>query len=409
MDKQQKELIRLLEEKADEGQLRRNNAQDILDIAIHKSKQPNIFALKNHIFAFTIAGLIGVGGVYTQLEKGMQYGSIIGSGAGLFIGLLSKTMDDSRQKREKNDIVEKRRSELGKLESELSIAVQRYREEEEIGWLMFALDISKDKFIALREWMSDPRRSMKDAILESIDIITVSYLSEPLDIVQTPNILREREFRTLRNKLFSEEVQLKKEEFMLRIARKHNLLQERERSISQQQSDRKVATASVIGGTASGLAAGAVVAGIGSGVASTFGASKDTANLVGTLGGAAAVVGVGLLAAGTITEMMRKSEEDRQQREIQDFRDSFIVTSQVLEIISGNASGDDQTKMKAARVALQKLDSFKKKELKTQDGPLKDYVNALRVCIKSFTGDPQDDNYLGKTFKFLGGFLDNLK
>lgn len=406
MDKQQKQLIGILEEKANEIQLQRDNAQDLLDIAIHKSKQPNVFTIKNHVFAFALAGFIGLGGVYAQLEKGIQYGSIIGSGTGLFIGLLSNAMDDGRQKREKDNLVERRRLELDSLESELAINVQRYREEEEIGWLMFALGISKDQFFVLGEWMSDPRRSMKDAILESIDIITVSYLSKDFDIGQSDHILREREYRKIRNRLFSEEVQVKREKFMLRIAEKHNLLQERERSSSLNQSERRIATGSVVGATASGLAAGAAVAGIGSGIASTFGASKDTANLVGTLGGAAAVVGVGLLAASAITEMMRKLEEDRQHREIQNFKHSFTVCSKVLEIISANISADDQTKIKAARLVLQMLNSFKNKELETQDKPLKDYVNALRACIKSFIGDPQDNDYLGQIFKFLDSLFE---
>jgi len=38
MDKQQKELIVVLEKNADECQLQRNNSQDLLDIALHKSK-----------------------------------------------------------------------------------------------------------------------------------------------------------------------------------------------------------------------------------------------------------------------------------------------------------------------------------------------------------------------------------
>ena len=405
MDKQQKELIGLLEEKADECQLRRNSAHDLLDIAIHKGKQSNAFILKNHLFAFAIAGLIGVGGVYAQLQKGMQYGSIIGSGTGLFIGLLSNSMDDARQKREKNNLIQQRKSELNSIEKEFVNSVQQYREEEEIGWLMFALEISRKEFIALREWMSDPRRSMKDSILESIDILIVSYLLKPLDIVQIPSIAQERKHRIIRSKLFSEEIQINKEEFMLRIAEKHKLLQEREKSTSQKLSERRIATASVLGGTASGLAAGTASVGIGSGIASTFGASKDTANLVGALGGVAVVVGVGLLAAGAIKEMMRKSEEDRQQREIQNFKDSFIVTSQVLEIFSSNSSADEKTKFKAARVALQRLDLFKSKELRTQDDLLKDYVNILRAYIKEFIDEPQDDDLLGQAFKFLGNLF----
>lgn len=105
MDKQQKALIATLERKADECQLQRNNSQDLLDIALHKSKQPNIFVLRNHLFAFTLTALVGVGGIYMQLEKKVQYGSVMGAGMGLFIALISNAMDDSRQTREKNNLV----------------------------------------------------------------------------------------------------------------------------------------------------------------------------------------------------------------------------------------------------------------------------------------------------------------
>lgn len=378
MDKQQKELIVTLERKADECQLHRNNSQDLLDIALHKSKQPNIFVLRNHIFAYTLTALVGVGGIYMQLEKKVQYGSVMGAGAGLFIALMSNAMDDIRQTAEKNELVAKRDNELEANENILMQAAQKYREEEEIGWLTLALGISKTKFLALREWMSDPRRTMKDAVLDSTDIFTVNYLSQSLSSLQPNSLNVEREYRTLRNKMFSEEVQIKRDEFMMRVANKHKLIQEKELTNDKKRSDKMIATTSVVGGTTAGLAAGAAAAGIGSGVASALGGSRNTANLVGALGGAAVVLGVGVLAAGAITDMMRKSEEERRKREQQNYRESFTITNNILEIISKSKLSSNNEKINTARKALQKLDLFKSNELKSQDEPMKEYVDVLR-------------------------------
>ena len=405
MDKQQKELIVVLERNADECQLQRNNSQDLLDIALHKSKQPNVFVLRNHLFAFTITALVGVGGIYMQLEKKVQYGSVMGAGVGLCIALISNAMDNSRQTRDKNELVAKRDSELQANENVLMQAAQKYREEEEIGWLTFALGISKTKFLALREWMSDPRRTMKDAVLDSTDIFTINYLSQPLSSLQLKGLTVEREYRTLRSKMFSKEVQIKRDEFMLRVASKHKLIQEKELANDKNRSEKMIATTSVVGGTTAGLAAGAAAAGIGSGVASALGGSRDTANLVGALGGAAVVLGVGVLAAGAITDMMRKSEQERRKREEQNYRESFIITNNILEIITKSKSSSNNEKINAARKALQKLDLFKSNELKSQDEPMKEYVNVLRFQVKSFLGEPQDDDILGHVSKFLGGLF----
>lgn len=405
MDKQQKELIVVLERNADECQLQRNNSQDLLDIALHKSKQPNVFVLRNHLFAFTITALVGVGGIYMQLEKKVQYGSLMGAGVGLCIALISNAMDDSRQTRNKNELVAKRDSELQANENVLMQAAQKYREEEEIGWLTFALGISKTKFLALREWMSDPRRTMKDAVLDSTDIFTINYLSQPLSSLQLKGLTVEREYRTLRSKMFSKEVQIKRDEFMLRVASKHKLIQEKELANDKNRSEKMIATTSVVGGTTAGLAAGAAAAGIGSGVASALGGSRDTANLVGALGGAAVVLGVGVLAAGAITDMMRKSEQERRKREEQNYRDSFMITNNILETITKSKSSSNSEKINAARKALQKLDLFKSNELKSQDEPMKEYVNVLRFQVKSFLGEPQDDDILGHVSKFLGGLF----
>ncbi len=405
MDKEQKALIATLERKADECQLQRNNSQDLLDIALHKSKQPNIFVLQNHLFAITLTALVGVGGIYMQLEKKVQYGSVMGAGMGLFIALISNAMDDSRQTREKNNLVAQRNSELQANENILMQAAQKYREEEEIGWLTLALGISKTKFLALREWMSDPRRTMKDAILDSTDIFTVSYLSQSLSSLQLNSLNLEREYRNLRNKMFSDEIQLQRNEFMIRVASKHKLIQEKELANDKKRSDKMIATTSVVGGTTAGLAAGAAAAGIGSGVASALGGSKDTANLVGALGGAAVVLGVGVLAAGAITDMMRKSEQERRKREQQNYRDSFMITHNILEIISKSQTSSNSEKISAAKKALQKLDSFKSNELKSQDEAMKEYVDVLRFQVKSFLGEPQDDDILGNISKFFGGLF----
>lgn len=112
-----------------------------------------------------------------------------------------------------------------------------------------------------------------------------------------------------------------------------------------------------------------------------------------------------VLAAGAITDMMRKSEQERRKREEQNYRESFIITNNILEIITKSKFSSNNEKTNAARKALQKLDLFKSNELKSQDEPIKEYVNILRFQVKSFLGEPQDDDILGHVSKFLGGLF----
>ncbi|MFQ3679393.1 MAG: hypothetical protein SNJ60_02645 [Pseudanabaenaceae cyanobacterium] len=383
MDKPQKERIALLEKAADISQLRRDNARDLLDIALHQSKQPNTFVLKNHLLAFALAGCVGFGGLYAQLERGLPYGGVGGAGIGLAIGLWSNARDDARQSREKKALVATRQARLAALEKELAQKVQAYREEEEIGWLMLALGTSKCQLLALQEWLADPRREMKDAVLASVDILLTHYTKQELPDVPTAELLREREFRTLRDRLFSEEVQIQKAEFMQRVASRHTLRQEQEKAQSQKQAESRVATTSAIGGTAAGVVAGVAAAGIGSELARTLGASKNTANWVGAIGGAAAVVGVGLLAANALGQMMRQAEAERQRREEQNFQAALVLTRRIWATLAGSARSDAATQIRAATVALQKLEDFQNHELRTQDRSLQEHVAILKTCLQN--------------------------
>ncbi|MGQ9865469.1 MAG: hypothetical protein ACUVSQ_04180 [Pseudanabaenaceae cyanobacterium] len=384
MDPAQKERIALLEQEADAIQLRRNNARDLLDIAKHHRKQPNTFRVQKHLWALALAGCVSIGGIYAQVKEAMPYGGVLGTGVGLAIGLGSNTLDDRRQTREKIALVAQRKRELAALEAELVPKVQQYREEEEIGWLMLALGISKPTLLALREWLADPRRDMKDAILASVDLVQESYLKQSLAEAQTPEIRGEKTFRTLRDRLFSEEIQIQKQEFLQRVARRHTLRQESEKALSQKRSDNRVAIASTVSGTVSGVVAGAAVAGMGSSLARTLGASRNTANWIGAIGGATAVIGVGLLAANAVGEIMRKSEAERQRREAQNFRNALTITREIQMILAGHASSHSRAKIKAAKTVLDKLEAFRERELRTQDPPLQDYVDLLRTGLKKF-------------------------
>ncbi|AUT02661.1 hypothetical protein CLI64_20945 [Nostoc sp. CENA543] len=405
MDKQQRDLITLLENKAYDSQMQRNNAQDLFDIAVHKSQQPNKFILNKHLLPFAIAGFIGASGVYMELKQGVQYASLAGAGIGLLTSLASNSRDDARQTREKGELVSRAKLELETSESKLAKDLQTFNTELEIGYLMWALDITKAEVFSLQEWMSDPRRTMKDAILTSIDIVILHYLQQTLDVLHIESLVRERRYRSIRDKLMSEETQLNKDDFMSQVVTKNHLLQAQEARNWLKESATIVATASALGGTAAGLAAGAATAGIVSGIAGAIGSSKDAVRLGGTLGGAAAVVAIGALAASSITEMMKKGEPGRRQQEMQKFHDSFTITNSILEMISHSQSASNADKVNAAKKALLKLDAFKNNELKNQDKPMKEYVDILRCHLKQFLGEPQDVNLLGQVSKFFGGLL----
>lgn len=386
IDPQQTELVSVLAEQADEAQWVRNTAKDRFDIASHQLQQPNIYRWKNQTTALLFAGVVSLGGTLYALNRDAVYMIPLAAGAGLGIGMASKTLDDRRQTREKQEWVNITRYELQRTETQLREAVTVYREEEETRWLMYALDIRKEELLALREWMADPRRTMKDAVLESIDIVTTQFLRHPLDADVVSQLPLERRYRQLRQRLFSPKIQLQKDEFLANLFSKHHLLRDREQLTAASNADTRVKTFSLTGGTAAGLLTGSGVTAFGATVASTLGSSNAAiANTLTSTGSFAAAIGVGLLAAGTIHGWMAKTETERRQLESQQFHDAFMVTTQLLEeVLQAQTASDETEQSQKLQSAWERLKAFKKRELRSQDQQLKQYAGLLDDRLKQY-------------------------
>jgi hypothetical protein len=386
IDPQQTELVSVLAERADEAQWVRNTARDKFDIALHRLQQPNVYRWKNQTTALLFAGVVSLGGTLYALNRDAAYLIPFAAGAGLGIGMASKTLDDRRQTREKQEWLDITRYKLQRTETQLREAVTVYREEEETRWLMYALDVRKEELLALREWMADPRRTMKDAILESTDIVTTQFLQQPLDTNVTSPLPLERKYRQLRQRLFSPEIQLQKDEFVANLFSKHHLLRDREELTATSSSKSRVKTFSLTGGTAAGWLTGSGVTAFGATVASTLGSSNAAiANTLTSTGSFAAAIGVGLLAAGTIHGWMAKTEAERRQLESQQFHDAFVITTQILEeILQAQTVSDEIEQNQKLQSAWERLNGFKKRELRSQDRQLKEYVELLGDRLKQY-------------------------
>jgi hypothetical protein len=386
IDPQQTELVSVLAEQADEAQWVRNTAKDRFDIASHRLQQPNVYRWKNQTTALLFAGIVSLGGTLYGLSRDAAYGIPFAAGAGLGIGMASKTLDDRRQTREKQEWLNITRYELQRTEMQLREAVMVYREEEETRWLMYALDVRKEEFLGLREWMADPRRTMKDAVLESIDIVTAQFLRRPLDTDAMSQLPQERNYRQLRQRLFSPEIQLQKDEFLANLFSKHHLLRDQEQFAASSSSDARVKTFSLTGGTAAGLLTGSGVTAFGATMASTLGSSNAAiANTLTSTGSFAAAIGMGLLAAGTIYSWMAKTETERRQLESQQFHDAFMVTTQILEeVLQAQTASDETEQSQKLQSVWERLNTFKKRELRSQDRQLKQYVELLGDRIKQY-------------------------
>jgi hypothetical protein len=388
IDPKQTELIAVLEHQADEAQLARDNAKDRFDIAHHRSQQSSVFRWGKHTAAFLVAGVIGTGGTLYGLKQDAPYVIPVAAGASLSVGLISNSLDDRRQKREKSDWLSTCRYDLGRAETQLRQCVMQYREEEEISWLMYSLGIEKEQILGLREWMADPRRTMKDAIAESIDIVTEQFLKQPPQSETVSRLLQERENRQMRQRLFSETLQLQKDEFVGHVFSKHNLLRDRELKELALNADLWSHGVSIGGGTATGLLAGAGMTALGAGVAG--GSTKMAiAHAVSSPLSFAATLGVGVLAAGTLRRWMLKRESDRRQLEAQQFHDAFLITTQILETLTqARTTASPEQQVQSLQSVWEQLNTFKRQELKRQDPQLKEYVNLLSDRLKAYLFPP---------------------
>jgi hypothetical protein len=376
-DPQQIQLVNQLEHQANEAQLARNTAKDRLDIALYRSQQLNRYRWRQHGAAWLFAGLVGVGGTVYATNNEAPYIIPLAAGCGLGAGLLSNAADQRRQTYEKQDRLQLCRYDLTQSEKQLRQAVTRYREEEETGWLMYALDTSKDKLLALREWMADPRRTMKDAVLESIDIVTTQFLDQPLEKQFNDPLATERAYRQARQQLFSEAIALQKDEFLANVFTKHHLLREQELQSAGVKADWLTKGTTIGVGSAAGLLAGAGITALGSKAA--LGSSK--AMLAHTITGTAsiaAVVGVGLLTAGTVHRWINQANHRRRQQEAQQFQDAFAITTQILDnITQARGVEEPKTQHQSLQKALDCLNTLRRQAIKSQDRQMKKYVEIL--------------------------------
>jgi hypothetical protein len=378
VDPQQIQLVRTLEEQAAEAELERNVAKDRFDIALYRSRQPNRYRWKQHGAAWIFAGVVGISGTVYALDKETPFLIPVAAGVGLSAGLLSNSLDKRKQTYEKQDRLELCRYGLGEAEKSLRQAVTLYREEEETGWLMYALDTSKDKLLTLRTWMSDPRRTMKDAVLESIDIATTQFLRQPLEDPLHPALATERQFRQVRHQLFDEAIALRKDEFLANVFAKHHFLREQELQSAGLKADLFINAAAVGVGSATGLLAGTGITALSSKMA-VLGSSKAViAHAAMGTAGIATVLGAGLLAAGTFRGWMKQSDLQRRQREAQQFQEAFAIASRILEAMMQAQSAQNPTDCRQQlQAASDSLNTLKRQALKGQDGQMKQYVEIL--------------------------------
>ncbi len=380
VDPQQIQLVNALAQQATEAELERNSAKDRLDIALYRAQQPNPYRWRQHGAAWIFAGVVGMSGTVYAFQKEAPYVMPMAAGAGLSAGLLSNAVDKRRQTDAKQDRLEMCRYGLGEAEKHLRQTVTLYREEEETGWLMYALNTSKESLLTLRTWMADPRRTMKDTVLESIDIVTTQFLKQPLEDDQLNSSLTiERQYRKVRGELFDGAIALKKDEFLANVFAKHHFLREQELQQAGLKTDLFIQSTAVGVGSVTGLLAGAGITAL-SAKAAAMGSSKMAIaahSITGTIG-ITAVVGAGLLAAGTLHNWMSKADKQRRQREAQQFEEAFAVTAQILEMVMRAQTAQDVAERRIhLQAAYDGFNALKRQALKGQDIEMKQYVEIL--------------------------------
>jgi len=132
-------------------------------------------------------------------------------------------------------------------------------------------------------------------------------------------------------------------------------------------------------GSVTGLLAGAGITAL-SAKAAAMGSSKVAiaAHTITGAVGITAVVGAGLLAAGTLHHWMSKADHQRRQREAQQFEEAFTATAQILEAVMQAQTTQNLTERRThLQAAYDGLNALKRQGLKGQDIEMKQYVEIL--------------------------------
>jgi hypothetical protein len=391
LDPQQTQLVIELEQRANDAQWHRNADRDRFELADYHAKQPNRIRWRKQRTAFLMAGLLGLTGTLYGWQRRAYYWIPLSLGFGFGIGRVSVVIDDRRQSREKQEWLSICRYEFQRADSALEEAVTLYREAEETRWLMYALNIPKTELFALRNWMAEPRRTIKDSLLESLDLVNTQVFQQPFALNQSPELARERQFRQWRNRLLSQDLQLQKEEFMHAVVAKHNFRRHQELETLAKQSRLQRAIASTTGGLGVGLATGAGVSAMGANLVSALGASEAALSQTLAVGGMAAAVGVGLFAARQIQHWMLQSEAERRQREARQYQESFRLSTLILETLLTVSQMSERPVKK--RAILETLDAFKQlKRQKIEEpllkGAIQDLGDRLRLYLQLLEQQP---------------------
>ncbi len=378
--------VHQLESTATAAQYHRDDALDRCDVAEHRYRQPNRYIWRNQANALLVATCLGLGGVGVALGQGTPTWGVLGTGAGVAVGLVSKVMDDDRQTWEKEEQLLAAQHRLQQAEQTLQEAVQAYQAAEEARWLMLALDLNPLEFQQFRDWMADPRRSMKDAVLEAVDLLAVPSGTGLSLAGSRRELAEERQHRALKHKLTSPEFQLAKDAFMATIATKHTLRRQQEQAEDARNALHQTVAVSAGGAATLGMAAGAAAADWIANTVTAFDGSKNLANTLATIGGAATVVGVGVVAAGAIASILFQSEKERQRQEEQRFQAAFTITQSIHNVVTklcalpeGAARQELVSQLRATIVA------FQQRELKSQDQQLQRFVRILQTQLEDYS------------------------
>jgi hypothetical protein len=377
--------VHQLESRATAAQHYRDDAVYRCDVAEHRYRQPNRYIWRNQVNALLVAACLSLGGVGVALGQGAPTWGVLGTGAGVAVGLVSKRMDDDRQTWEKEDQLLAAQRRLQQAEQALQEAVQAYQAAEEARWLMLALDLNPSEFQQFRDWMADPRRSMKDAVLEAVDLLAVpSVLGLSLADPKL-ELDKERKHRVLKHKLTSPEFQLTKDAFMATIAAKHTLQRQQEQAENARDMLRQTVAVSAGGAATLGMAAGAAAADWIANTVTAFDGSKSLATTLATIGGAATVVGVGVVAAGAIASILFQSEKERQRQEEQRFQAAFTITQNIYDTVTKLcALPEGAARQELVSQLRTKIVAFQQRELKSQDQQLQEFVRVLQAQLEDY-------------------------
>ncbi|TVQ18867.1 MAG: hypothetical protein EA367_13415 [Leptolyngbya sp. DLM2.Bin15] len=372
---------------AKQAKLSRDAAKRKATTAEAACRKPSEYIFGKHIPALCISGFLTFAGVGASIDAKEPSPALIGGGTSVVLCFISASMDDTRQKREKQQVLVSAIQALQSGEQDLYIAVCSLQQEEEILYCLKELNISREELFSLRDWMADPKSDLRSSMIEVIYQIKSIYphgKDKRLKSRVSEVLAIEQHYRELKSRLLDQFFQEAAKKIQDQVTRRFQSVSHAKKQEIEKQLELSIQNAKKMG-LAVSLPAAVGVGAAGFGVAKKFGAD-DTANAIVGIGvGLVALWQLGGLVGEISSGLVKSYEQNKRVRDEQSFK-SAVAAVQDIQAAMEQASleSNPDSCIQNARGSLEKLKVITKSAVYKEDTLLRSYTALLNDMLKDF-------------------------